>query len=64
MDLKKRRADLDQAMQKAQQELAGWAARVQQIAGAISENEAMQREGTDNGSGSSGVSAGDQGKPA
>ena len=46
MELKSRRVELEQALQRAQQEAAGWMQRIQQILGAISENEKMQKEET------------------
>ena len=55
MDLKRRRAKLEQELQRAQAEAAGWMQRVQQVMGALSENQEMQREEDTNGHGDAGV---------
>lgn len=67
MDLKKRRAELERDLQQAIQEWQGWGNRVQQLQGAIAENEAMQRgeeKPNVDGPGPTGDSKGNQGGPA
>lgn len=43
MDLKKRRAELERELQQAQVQISAWMEKAHRAAGAIAENEAMQK---------------------